>query len=149
MSAYADTSFLVALYLSRDANHIAAARVADAWTAPPRLPLTPYGEVELQNALLRLAHKGLLHTAEVRATTRAVEDDTAHGYFHRQPLHAYQWLQEAARLMPLVTVQTGARTLDVLHLALARLHGARLLLTFDANQRRAAKAAGLAVAPVA
>jgi predicted nucleic acid-binding protein len=147
MTAYADTSFLVALYHPAATHHPAAARVADAWTAPPRLPLTPFGAAEFQNALLRLAHAGVLRAAEVRAATREMEEDTARGYFERLPLHAYQWIQEAGQIMRLVTPQTGARTLDGLHLALARIHGTRVLLSFDGNQRRAALAAGMKVAP--
>jgi predicted nucleic acid-binding protein len=148
VTAYADTSFLVALYHPADAHHGAAARMADTWVRPPRLVLTPFGAVEFQCALLRLAHKGILRAADVRVTMRDLAEDTALGYFESRPLHAYQWLEEAGRCMALVTPQTGARTLDVLHLALARLHKARVFLTFDANQRRAAQAAGLAVAPV-
>ena len=148
MTAYADTSFLVALYVLRDRHHAAAAQAAAAWTAPPRLPLTPFGAVELQSALLRLAYRGDLHPGEVRAITHHLARDTADGIFKPCPLHAYQWMQEADRTTALVTPQTGARTLDVLHLALARIHGAPVLLSFDGNQRRAALAAGLKVAPV-
>jgi hypothetical protein len=45
------------------------------------------------------------------------------------------------------TAGIGSRSLDVLHVAAALVMKAEILLSFDDNQRKLAKAAGLRVAP--
>ncbi|MBI4625293.1 MAG: PIN domain-containing protein [Verrucomicrobia bacterium] len=63
------------------------------------------------------------------------------------PLPAYRWWLEAESLSKAHTVQLNVRTLDLLHVAAARLLGAREFWTFDRRQRALAHAAGLKVGP--
>jgi predicted nucleic acid-binding protein len=46
-----------------------------------------------------------------------------------------------------VATKHRARALDVIHLANARINGARILLSFDKGQRAAALDLGMTVAP--
>lgn len=150
MREYADSSFLVSLYVPHDVNHTRAAGHAQRWQRqPPGLPLTPFGAYEFNNALLRLAYFGHLHPGDLGAVGRMVADDLSAGLFESRPLEAYRWIEEANRLTRQITPHTGTRALDVLHLALARLHRATVFLSFDNNQRRAAEAAGFTVLPPA
>ncbi len=139
MKAYADTSFLVSLY-SPDANSAAAAAQMDR---PGNvLLLTPFGEVELTNALeLRLFRKEVT-AAEARAAGQAFQQDLAAGVLFLQPVPAAVY-EMARRLARKHTARLGARTLDILHVAAALVLGADVFFTFDARQRRLARREGL------
>ena len=143
---YADTSFLLSCYLP-DANHPAAAAHARAWKKPPHLPLTPFGAYEFNNTLRRLLHQGLLQPADLPAIARLVRADVASGVLEDSPLEAWRWIDLANQTSRQITPRTGTRALDILHVAQARMRGAKVFLSFDKNQRRAASLAGLTVAP--
>jgi predicted nucleic acid-binding protein len=147
VKAYADTSFLASLYIITDNRHGDAVAVAQTWKTPPRLPLTPFGMVELSNVLARLQYKGLMHQGEARAIERLVREELEAGVLESQPLRAYQWLAATLDVVKNVTPCTGTRTLDAMHVALARISGARTFISFDKNQRTAAKAAGFDLVP--
>ena len=146
MTEYADTSFLLSLYLP-DANHAAAAAHARTWTHPPRLPLTPFGVFELNNALHRLLHKGRLQPADLPAVTQMIRSDVADGVLEDCTFEAWRWIDAANRISHQVTPRTGTRALNILHAAQAQIRGAKVFLSFDLNQREAAKLAGFNVAP--
>ncbi len=123
MSAYADTSFLVSLYVLDANSALAAARMEQA-----KLPilLTPFGELELTNAISLRLFRRELPASKVKAPE---------GLFDRA-------MQMARRRTP----QLGTRTLDVLHVASAMKLQADMFYTFDRNQEKLARAEGLPVA---
>jgi predicted nucleic acid-binding protein len=141
VSAYADTSFLVSLYVL-DANSAhAAARMKQA-----SLPifLTPLGEIELTNAFcLRLFRKELV-SREVERAQALFAGDIASGVFERKPLTPAVF-DTAKRIARKRTPRYGTRTLDVLHVASALVLRADTFYTFDLNQAKLARAEGLAV----
>jgi predicted nucleic acid-binding protein len=143
VSDYADTSFLVSLHLAIDANHARATQFARGWTAPPYLPLTDYGTYEATNALMQLVARRQLSLAEASALVREIAAGQTTGIFRRAMLDHPAWLQRAHELAVTITPALNVRALDLLHVAAAQLLGRTRLLTFDANQRRAARAAGL------
>jgi predicted nucleic acid-binding protein len=147
MKAYADTSFLASLYLGGDANHTAAERILDSATTAMRLPLTPFGKAELLNAFLRLEHKGKMHTTETKMCLTYLDQDIASGLLEESPLRTDEWMTHTQDMIKAITPRTGTRTLDAMHLALAKMHQADTLLSFDKNQRLAAKAAGFSLLP--
>ena len=149
MKIYADTSFLASLYLVTDARHGDAIAISQAWTKPPLLPLTPFGMLELRNVFSRLQYKGEMHMGDARLCEQHIKLDLKDSILESVPLHTYEWLHTAHELVDKITPLTGTRTLDVLHLAIARLNGAKTILSFDKNQRLAANAAGFALLPVA
>ncbi len=110
-----DTSFLVSLY-TPDANSVqAATQMKHSRLA---IFLTPFGEVELPNALeLRIFRKEL-SSSEVKAARAAFRKDIEDGVFSLKPLPAavYDRAKQIARKR---TARLGARTLDVLHIASA------------------------------
>ena len=141
MSAYADTSFLVSLYVL-DANSARAA----AQMKHAKLPilLTPFGELELTNAiLLRLFRRELL-PSKVKAAHALVRKDIEDGIFLLKPLAGavYERAKQIARRR---TPQLGTRTLDVLHVASAVVLQAETFYTFDRSQEKLAEAEGLTV----
>lgn len=113
----------------------------------PILLVTAVGEFELLNAFESRVFRKESSPAEVDAYFRAFEDDIGAGLLTRKavPVNAYERAMLLARRH---TRQLGARTLDILHVAIALELGVDVFFTFDRVQRRLARAAGLTVRPV-
>jgi len=139
LSAYADTSFLVSLYVP-DANSVPAARHMSRARLP--LWLTPLAELELTNAMELRLFRRELSPAEVEAALAALADDVANGVLTPTPLPSTVF-EKAREISRQHTARLGARTLDILHVASALALGARTFYTFDKSQRKLALAAGL------
>jgi len=144
---YADTSFLVSFYLRGDANYPRACELASTFPASAGLPLTPFGWVEMKNTLARLRHHRRLTKNETAGIVAIIKADLDGGFLRSAPLRAYEWLAAARDLSRDITERTGTRTLDVLHLALAKTEAVTHFVSFNENQRRAALAAGFKVLP--
>ncbi|MGO8790754.1 MAG: type II toxin-antitoxin system VapC family toxin [Terriglobia bacterium] len=141
MSAYADTSFLVSLYVLDGNSALAAAQMKRV--ALP-LSLSPLGEIEIANAFqLRLFRKELDHS-KVKAAQKLFREDVANGVIALRPLPPAAF-DEARRLAEKHTRRLGTRSLDVLHVASALVLRAETFYTFDEKQRKLAKAEGLLV----
>jgi predicted nucleic acid-binding protein len=141
LSAYADTSFLVSLY-SPDANSLEAASRMRRMPLP--LIVTPFGELELANALQLQLFRRELTAAETRAAYAAFRDDVTAGILAIKPMPAEVYA-EARRLAQKWTKTFGTRTLDIIHVASALALGADNFHTFDERQRRLADAVKLTV----
>ena len=144
MNAYADTSFLLSLY-APDANSAAAAATM-AKLRPP-LPFTPLQQAEFRNATRLRVFRKELTPAERDAVLEQLTNDLAGGVLMPTPLAWSDVWREAERLSARHAETTGARTMDILHVAAARTLGATELLTFDNRQRAVAQAEGLRVKP--
>ena len=143
MSAYADTSFLVSLYVL-DANSETAARLMKRAELP--LMVTPFGELELANAFaLRLFRKELTPSG-VKAARAMFSKDIQDGVFAQRPLPEMAF-ERAKKLAQTRTFRLGTRTLDILHVASAVLLRADTFYTMDRRQAMLAKAERLRVAP--
>jgi len=141
MSAYADTSFLVSLYVLDANSALAATQMKQAKLS---ILLTPFGELQLTNAiLLRLFRRELL-PSKVKAARALVGRDIEDGVLLLKPLAAavYERAKQIARRR---TPRLGARTLDVLHVASALVLQADTFYTFDRSQGKLATAEGLTV----
>lgn len=143
MSAYADTSFLVSLYVLDANSVIAAGRMRDA-----KLPflLTPIVEVELTNALYLRLFRRELAASQVHAANALFRGDLADGIFQSKPVSAGMF-EKAKLLSRKQTPRLGTRALDVLHVASALVLEAETFYTFDRNQGKLAEAEGLRVKP--
>ncbi len=138
MSAYADTSFLVSLYIA-DSN--SAAAVSEMAREETPVLVTPLSELELENAIqLRVFRKQI--SATERRPRAAFLDDVEAGVLTIKPMTEMMYI-EARRLASRWTPRLGTRTLDILHVAAAIVLGAETFHTFDARQKKLAKAAGL------
>jgi predicted nucleic acid-binding protein len=139
LKAYADTSFLVSLY-TFDANSATAA--AHMRKAPDTLLVTPFGELELTNAIELRVFRRELTAARAKTALAAFESDMRGSVLTAAPLPAAVY-QKARQLSRHHTAGIGARTLDMMHVAAALVLEASALYTFDRRQRDLAKAEGL------
>jgi len=141
LTAYADTSFLVSLYILDTNSARAAALMKHA-----HLPIlfTPLGELELANAIsLRLFRKELA-VSKVKAAHALVRKDIEDGVLALKPLAAAAF-ERAKHLARRRTPQLGTRTLDILHVASALVLQADAFYTFDRVQGKLAQAEGITV----
>jgi predicted nucleic acid-binding protein len=107
--------------------------------------ITPFGELELVNAVqLRLFRKEV-RPAQARAAYRAFRADLRDGVLALRPLPE-QVFTQARTLASRWTARLGARSLDIIHVASAIVLRADAFETFDDRQRKLAKAADLVVA---
>jgi predicted nucleic acid-binding protein len=141
VKTYADTSFLFSLYAT-DAN---SAR-ADAWRQanPAPLPFTAFHRLELRNALSLTLFQQRLTQQEIQAAWQEVENDCAAGLLIARGGLWHHVLVDAQTYALNHTPTTGCRTLDVLHVAAAKLMGTTEFCTFDARQSTLAGQVGLA-----
>jgi predicted nucleic acid-binding protein len=135
---YADTSFLVSLYLP-DANSAAAQR---RFRLDWQIPLTPFGESEIANAFELACSRRLLPGADVGRAWEEFRGDIQRGVFSLRPLPAATFTRAQA-LSRQFTRRLGCRTLDVVHVAMALELNANGFCTFDSRQRKLALAAGI------
>jgi len=140
VKTYADTSFLFSLYAT-DANSIRA----DAWRQanPSPLPFTAFHRVELRNAPSLAVFQQRLTQQEVHAAWQAVEDDCAAGLLMASGGLWHHVLVDAQTYAQNHTPTIGCRTLDVLHVAAAKLTGTKEFCTFDTRQAALARQIGL------
>jgi predicted nucleic acid-binding protein len=145
VKTYADTSFLFSLYAA-DAN----SAKADVWRQanPAPLPFTAFHRLELRNALSLALFQQRLTLPEVQAAWQEVENDCAAGLLVARGGLWHRVLVDAETYALNHTPAVGCRTLDVLHVAAAKLIGMTEFCTFDTRQSSLAGRIGLvAVSP--
>ena len=144
MSYYADSSFLVSCYLL-DANTTRAKR----WllqTATP-LPLTHLHLLEVPNAFRLAVFRRLITAPQAAAVMADFRNDMRSGRLVQTPVAWDLAFRVAARLSDRHSAVNGSRSLDILHVAVARTLRATDFVSFDVRQCAMATAAGLRVAP--
>jgi len=143
MACYADSSFLVSCYVA-DAN-TALAKAYLARTGAPLL-FTPLHALEVRNAFELGVFRGLFSKAEARAAGKNLAADMRAGRLENIVVKWPAVFRLAANLSELHSSTAGTRSLDILHVAAAKLTAATEFVSFDGRQRKLAAAAGLAVA---
>ena len=119
---------------------------ADAWLSDNATPLgiSSLVEVEARNRLRNLTLRGDLSEDAAREAQHSLSLLLTQGPLRRHHLRDTKSLAaESLRLLTHFSPGIPHGTLDVLHVASARLLKAAAFLTFDANQRRLALAAGM------
>ena len=144
MVNYADTGFIVSLYLEELTS--ARARTAMASLKEP-LTLTPLLRLEMRNAFNLAVNRRRLTTAQRDAHLATIEEDVANGVFLEATPSGGDLYREAAALSDRYTPTLATRSLDLLHVAAAALLGAKVFYSFDERQRKAAVGEGLKVKP--
>jgi hypothetical protein len=144
MVAYADTGFLVSLYLAETTS-----QAADAALGPSRqpLPVIPLGMLEMRNAFNLAVKWQRITPAERDALWQDVEADLASGFLVPTTVAAADLHAKARELSDRYSPTVGTRSLDLLHVAAAMLLQADTFFSFDERQRQAAKGEGMAVKP--
>ncbi|MBI5397691.1 MAG: type II toxin-antitoxin system VapC family toxin [Verrucomicrobia bacterium] len=128
---YADSSFFFSYYAS-DTN----SPRADAWRLahPSPLPFSSLNRLELRNALELAVFQKRISPQESSEAWQTVESDLRDGLLIPTPLLFVDVFREAELLAANHTAQVGTRSLDLLHVAAARLLGVEELVTFDQRQ---------------
>lgn len=138
MSVYADTSFVVSLYIS-DQHSLQAQRLM---ASHPVLWLTPLHRAEWAHAVEQHVFRGQLSVLDAQRVCGDFEEDRGAGLWTEidLPQRAFEVCAELARRH---AARLGNRTLDSLHVASALELKAERFWTFDERQRKLAAAQGL------
>jgi predicted nucleic acid-binding protein len=144
MVAFADTGFIVSLYLEETTS-----KAADAALGGRRepLPLTPLVALELRNAFNRAVQRGRITAAQRDALWQDVETDIASGFLVPTPVASGLLHDKARQLSDRHTPTLGTRSLDLLHIAAALVLESKIFFSFDDKQRKAADSEGLRIKP--
>jgi predicted nucleic acid-binding protein len=138
---YGDTSVMLSLYLG-DAH---LPRAVALFAGAEQFAWTPWQKVEFGNALRALVARGLLPAANLVGIQEGVRRSVEAGDLQPFALDSDKLWAEAERLSIAHTAKIGVRTLDLLHVAAARVLGCTDFATFDARQTGLAEAAGLRI----
>ena len=126
---YADTGFIVSLYLEELTSE--RARAAMASLKEP-LTLTPLLRLEMRNAFNLAVNRRRITAAQCDEHFAAIEEDIANGVFVEVALPGGDLYREAMTLSDRFT---------------PTLLGAKVFYSFDERQRKAAAGEGLKVKP--
>jgi predicted nucleic acid-binding protein len=150
MKAFADTSFLYALYRPQDNSHL-----ADAFVARSHEPVHASSLVIFefrQSARFQVFRHSKDRTTgfskrEANRMLEVLQENISSSVIVLIPVDWPQVHSTAERLSAQYTATGGHRALDIFHVATALQVGAGQLLSFDGNQSVLARAAGLEVGP--
>jgi hypothetical protein len=143
-TVYPDTSYWVAMRCVADSRH-------GAWVSfhpnieHARLIWSPWTHFELLNTLRQLTRTTppALERAGARQIIAALERELARGYYDLAILDWRDELRTCRELSAAHGYDLAMRSGDVVHVAVAKLCGADLFATCDADQHALAEAAGL------
>lgn len=141
-TAYFDTSIISRWYVLESSSVEALA--ARARFRPP-VPLTPVHRLELTAAWHAKVHRKEVPLEAIRAALDDLEADVASGVVVTPRLDLATAFGHAERLARRHGATIGARSLDVLHVALALEIGEAAFVTADRRQASLAAACGLRV----
>jgi len=139
---YVDPSALRRLYV-----HDSQSRAFCAWRArvAGALSITLHGRAELVNSIVLAVFRRDIPKNAADAALADVSADIEDGRLLMADLPWRHAFEQATELSRLHTPVFGTRTLDVLHVASARVMGMRSFVTYDERQSALAKAVGLRV----
>jgi len=145
LKAYADSSFIVALYLQQESSAVAIALTERYGKA---LPFTPWHRLEVRNAIrLAVFQKGI-DAAQAKTQLKQLDTDLKEGaLLTHTPIDWTDVLRKAEKLGAAHNETLGCRSADLFHVAAATEAGCDTFFTLDDRQTAMAKAAGLTVRP--
>lgn len=144
MNTYFDTAVLVKVYVTESDSAVAHSLIQQ--TAPP-LPFTHFHEIEIRNALRLKRHRDEISDAELKGALKHLREDVEGGRLAKPDYDLVAVFHKAEELSAKYAMATGARTLDVLHVAAAVVIGALAFVSFDKRQRKMAEKADLKLLP--
>jgi predicted nucleic acid-binding protein len=149
MNVYADTNFLVRLFLKLPGEGVAAALDTLARGDSPAIPVTWLHRVEVCNAIqlyvfqYRAGGQPRI-TAEIAGAAWAqFGEDLRQGKLRAASVSAPELADEAEMLSLRHTAPHGFRTYDLIHVASALMLGCDTFWSFDTKASRLAKLEGL------
>jgi predicted nucleic acid-binding protein len=139
---FADTSFLVSLYVDEKPSPVARSYTEKAEEG---LVFTPFHRLELRTALRLRVFRGEITKHQLRKSFQLIESDLQEGVL----LHiSFNWtdvLRQAEEIAEAYLIEVGTRSGDLLLVAAAIVLGTTEFCTFDQRQAELAKCAGLKV----
>ena len=145
MASYVDSGILIKLYV-REANSHAAIRAIAPRAA---IPLNPLQELEIRNTLRALEGRSTITSAQRAASEHELERDITVGRLLRAIPDWQRVYALATRLSAEHASDTLARSLDILHVAIAISDQADSFVTGDRRQLAVAERSGLSTTLVA
>jgi len=144
MRAYADSSFIVNLYIVDPEHSDRAVDYMDRFREA--LPYTPFHRLEVRNAIRLMVWSKRISTVERAKALKDIEQDLDAGLFLIHTAIDYtDSYRTAERLGADRCEELGTRSSDLFHVAIAMELGFKTFLTFDQKQIELARAAGLKV----
>ena len=140
MVTYADTSILVSVYAFEDTAE-EARKLLGGLLHP--VPLNHFLWLEMRNAIRRKGPTGKATNAQMRGMLDELERSVAEGALEHREIDFRLVFDRAEELSARFTEKLNSRACDLLHVAIAIETGCRTFLTFDKDQAKLAKAAGL------
>ena len=144
MTSYIDSSALVAVYVTERFSK-AARRALRAET---QVPYTQLHELEVPNAFELLVGRDVITREQCRTIRLQLHDDLENQRLVRLSLDLDRVLADASELSRLYTSKFLSRSLDLLHVAAARVATCTTFVSADDRQLAVAKATGLAVVDI-
>ena len=143
---YADSGFVVSLYLTTEGTSAQARKEVKRASKP--ILLSPLSLLEIRNALNFGINRGEITSDQRDAVLAEIDAQIAKGFFRMVEASQSSIYAKAQELSNKHTPTIATRSLDLMHLAAALLSAARIFLTFDKRQAKAAAAEGLLVKPI-
>jgi predicted nucleic acid-binding protein len=144
MVTYADSSFLVSLYI-QDSHTVEARKFLVSHSFS--VLLTNFSKSETQHAIRTLAFRKMITIGEMTQGLIHFERAQEEGVYELRLSTPDELFENAAHLSNRHALEFGVRYLDMLHIASALLLNAKRFLTFDARQAKLAKTVGLHIKP--
>lgn len=113
----------------------------------PPIPFTELHGLEVRTALRLKRFRGELTAAELAGALETLRSDLAAGLLVRPALDLEAVFLQAEVLSARHAAETGARSLDILHVAAAVVLEADAFASLDERQRKVAAKAGLKLLP--
>jgi len=138
LNVYADSSFLVSLYVTDIHSHSAHRLMVRR----PTMWLTPFHRVEWEHAIAQNLFRRAFSNQEAMQFHSDFEADLRNGIWTEVEIPEVTF-ETASKLARKYVPRLGCRTLATLHVASARELGADEFWSFDERQLKLARAAGL------
>jgi len=139
VTTYVDSSALVAVYVTEAFSHAARAAVR----AAGQVPFTAIHRLEVPNAFEMLVGRELITREQCRAVNGHLQEDIEDQRLVTVSLDFDRVFADATELSRLYTARLLARSLDLLHVAAARVIECQRFVSADDRQLAVAKAMGL------
>jgi predicted nucleic acid-binding protein len=144
VQAYADSSFIVSLYLPEPERTDRAIAYMDRHREA--LPFTPQHRLEVRNAIRLLVWSKRISTTDRTRAFREIEEDLDTELFLIHSSIDYtETCRRAEKIGATHNENIGCRSSDLFHVAVALQLGFKQFLTFDHKQLEIARAIGLKV----
>lgn len=142
MNCYIDSSFLAKLYYPEEGSQ----KLAD-WIIRQRVPIlfSSLHELELKNAFSLKAFRREITDHQKEEVFRLIDNDVEKGVLRRLYPDWSEVFLKAIGISKKYTLKTGARSLDVLHVAVAVSSKCTHFLSNDERQTQIAGKTGLSV----